>query len=169
MLVFIDDSWVINGAWQYSSFPLPTSFSTPLAEYSRILPLHSKLSFSFFSLTFSIWNSFYFNEKNEGHQFGTLLTSLLLPVLSLNSLQAVAHPSAYVLSFHWYLDPSPSHLFYFTLYLQSLPLHWHFLFGLKEMWRFLLPLKIKTFCYLTSFSNCWYLSLFLFKCFENTI
>lgn len=36
ILVFRDNSWVINGAWQYSSFPLLTSFPTSLIEYSRI-------------------------------------------------------------------------------------------------------------------------------------
>ena len=74
-------SWVISGTEQYPSWPWPTSFPTALSEYSRISQLRSNFHFILSSLTFSVRNSFYFTEKNGGHQCGTPLTSLPAPLL----------------------------------------------------------------------------------------
>lgn len=150
--------------------PLPTSFPISLTEHSRICPLCSNFCSTLSSLTFCIWN-FFTSLRNEGHPFGTPLTSLPVLLQLHFSPSVTSHVSPEALSPPLpkvYLSTgtpaaSPSH---FTrgltppvivisscIFNLSLPTDTFYL-ACKTCWVSLLSLKMKTLCHLISFAPC---------------
>lgn len=164
----LTDHRFISCAWQYSSWPLPASFPTPLTEYSRILPLklllyHLLLYFQCIKFLLLEWGKWRPSVQN--------FTSSPTPMHV--SLSVTSSPP----TSHWKQCPFLARGLYLhrSYRFQSLSLYQGSLFinyllfllislilpsllklpiWFKRHAEIFVSLKVKTLCHLASFSSC---------------